>query len=73
MASMAVIGLIPTVLVFVVTYMRLENREPWKLVLPQAGVLVAFFYLVFDQLLNMAWPETLLGTWFPVLKSIPSL
>lgn len=73
MASMAVIGLIPTVLVFVVAYMRLENREPWKLVLPQAGVLVAFFYLVFDQLLNMAWPETLLGAWFPVLKFIPSL
>ncbi len=73
MAIMAVIGLIPTVLVFVVAYMRLENREPWKLVLPQAAVLVAFFYLVFDQLLNMAWPETLLGTWFPVLKAIPSL
>ena len=73
MASMALIGLIPTVLVFVVAYMRLENREPWKLVLPQAVVLVAFFYLVFDQLLNMAWPETLLGTWFPVLKAIPSL
>ena len=73
MASMALIGLIPTVLVFVVAYMRLENREPWKLVLPQAVVLVAFFYLVFDQLLNMAWPETLFGTWFPVLKAIPSL
>ncbi len=73
MASMAVIGLIPTVLVFVVAYMRLENREPWKLVLPQALVLLAFFYFVFDQTLNMAWPETLLGTWFPALKVIPSL
>ncbi len=73
MASMAVIGLIPTVPLFVVAYMRLENREPWKLVLPQALVLVAFFYFVFDQLLNMAWPETLLGTWFPLLKVIPSL
>ena len=70
---MAVIGLIPTVLVFVVAYMRLENREPWKLVLPQALVLLAFFYFVFDQTLNMAWPETLLGTWFPALKVIPSL
>ena len=73
MASMAVIGLIPTVPLFVVAYMRLENREAWKLIVPQALVLVAFFYLVFDQLLNMAWPETLLGTWFPVLKGIPSL
>ncbi|MSQ52459.1 MAG: hypothetical protein EXR28_11270 [Betaproteobacteria bacterium] len=73
MASMAVIGLIPTVLVFVIAYMRLENSEPWKLVLPQALVLLAFFYFVFDQTLNMAWPETLLGTWFPALKVIPSL
>jgi hypothetical protein len=73
MASMAVIGLIPTVVVFVIAYMRLENREPWKLVLPQVLVLVAFFYFIFDQTLNMAWPETLLGTWFPGLKIIPSL
>lgn len=73
MAAMAVIGLIPTVLVFVVAYMRVENREPWRLVLPQALVLLTFFYFVFDQTLNMAWPETLLGTWYPALKAIPSL
>ncbi len=73
MVSMAVIGLIPTVPLFVIAYMRLENREPWKLVLPQALVLLALFYFVFHQLLNMAWPETLLGTWFPALKAIPSL
>ena len=73
MASMAVIGLIPTVPLFVIAYMRLENREPWKLVLPQVLVLVAFFYFVFDQMLNMAWPETVLGTWLPALKVIPSL
>ncbi|MFM9968948.1 MAG: tripartite tricarboxylate transporter permease [Burkholderiales bacterium] len=73
MASTAVFGLIPAVLVFVVAYMRLENREPWRLVVPQVVVLVAFFYFIFDQTLNMAWPETLLGTWFPALKIIPSL
>jgi hypothetical protein len=73
MASMAVIGLIPTVPFFVVAYMRLENREPWKLVLPQAIVLTAFFWGVFDQLLHLPWPETLLGTRFPALKLVPSL
>jgi len=35
-APMAVIGLIPTAPIFVIAYMRLENREPWSLVLPQA-------------------------------------
>jgi TctA family transporter len=73
MGSMAVIGLIPTVPLFVAAYMRLEGREPWRLVLPQALVLTGFFYGVFDQLLHLAWPETLLGTWFPELKIIPSL
>jgi hypothetical protein len=73
MGSMAVIGLIPTVPVFVVAYMRLENREPWKLVLAQAVGLTLFIYIVFHRLLTVPWPETLLGTWFPALKFIPSL
>jgi hypothetical protein len=59
--------------VFVVAYMRLENREPWKLVLAQAVGLTLFIYIVFHRLLTVPWPETLLGTWFPALKFIPSL
>jgi len=73
MASMAVIGLIPTVPLFVIAYMRLENREPWKLVLGQAAGLTLFIYVVFHRLLTVPWPETLLGTLFPALKVIPSL
>ena len=41
MAVMAVIGLIPTVAVFVVFFMRYEGRERWSLVIPYAVVLVA--------------------------------
>jgi len=73
MLSMAVIGIIPTVPLFVIGYMRLENREPWRLVLPQAIVLTGFIYYVFDLLLHLAWPETLLGSWFPALKAVPSM
>jgi TctA family transporter len=73
MAAMALIGLIPTVALFVVAYMRLENREPWKLVSGQATGLTLFIYVVFHRLLTVPWPETLLGTWFPALKFIPSL
>jgi hypothetical protein len=74
MASMACIGLIPTVPIFVVGYMRLEGREPWRLVLPQAICLALFIYVVFDQLLAIPWPQTLLGNVFPALKSvIPSV
>ncbi|HWD23695.1 MAG TPA: tripartite tricarboxylate transporter permease [Burkholderiales bacterium] len=73
MGAMATIGLIPTVTLFVAAYMRLENREPWKLVLGMAAGLTAFVYVVFHRLLNVPWPETLLGTWVPALKWIPSV
>jgi TctA family transporter len=73
MASMATIGLIPTVPLFVIVFMRLEAREPWKLVLPQAAGLTLFIYVLFDQLLTIPWPQTLLGYLIPTLKFIPSV
>lgn len=74
MGSMATIGLIPTVPLFVVLYMRLEGPESWKLVVPQAVILTIFVYMLFDQLLTIPWPPTLLGDMFPALKGvIPSV
>jgi hypothetical protein len=73
MASMAAIGLIPTVPLFVVAYMRIEAREPWRLVLPQALLLTLFIYIVFHWLLAIPWPPTLLGDVVPALKVIPSV
>jgi hypothetical protein len=73
MASMATIGLIPTVPLFVIGFMRLENREPWTLVLPQAIIMTVFIYVVFDKLLTIPWPQTVIGSWLPVLKVIPSV
>ncbi len=74
MFSMWAIGLIPTVPIFVIALMRLEGNEPWRLVLPQAIILPIFIWLVFDQLLTIPWPQTLLGEWIPALKGvIPSV
>jgi TctA family transporter len=73
MVSMAVIGLIPTVPLFVIAYMRLENSEPWKLVIPIAVGMTIFIYIVFDRLLTIPWPPTLLGNLIPALKMIPSV
>jgi TctA family transporter len=120
MAVMAVIGLIPTVPIFIVLFMRTEAREwmarmiavcfsfclrllglgavarrldeqsigpliraesrkramtpePWKIVIPMAAVVVLLIYVVFDQLLAIPWPPTLLGTFFPIFKAIPSV
>ncbi len=73
MASMATIGLIPTVPLFVILFMRIEGNERWKLVLPQAIGMTLFIYLLFDWLLAIPWPQTLLGTLIPALKVIPSV
>jgi hypothetical protein len=73
MASMATIGLIPTVPLFIVMFMRVEGREPWKLVILMALFMTALVYGVFDQLLSIPWPATLLGEHLPWWKThIPS-
>jgi TctA family transporter len=71
--SMATIGIVPTILWFVIAYMRIEGRERWTLVLPMAFGLAAFVYVVFDQLLMIPWPRTFAGMLFPALQFIPSL
>jgi hypothetical protein len=73
MAVMAVIGLIPTAGLFVIAFMRLEGAERWSLVVPYAVCLVLGIYLVFEVVMSIPWPPTLLGTWFPALKLIPSM
>jgi TctA family transporter len=73
MGSMATIGLVPTVPLFVIAFMRLEARERWKQVIPQAILLTVFIFVVFDYFLTIPWPPTLIGGWFPALKFIPSV
>ncbi|HUB97461.1 MAG TPA: tripartite tricarboxylate transporter permease [Stellaceae bacterium] len=73
LAAMAAIGLIPTVPVFIIAFMRLEGRERWPVTLALAGVMTLFIYGLFDQLLAIPWPPSLLGTLVPALKSIPSV
>jgi len=73
LASMAVIGLIATVPVFIIAYMRLEGRERWPLTLSMATGTTLFVYALFDRLLAIPWPQTLLGAALPALKAIPGV
>jgi len=68
MLSMYLIGLIPSIPLFVIAYMHFENREPWKIMIPMAVGLTIFVYIVFDQLLTIPWPPTLLGGMYPGLR-----
>ena len=73
MAVMAIIGLIPTVVIFVVFFMRFEGPERWSLIIPYTVILVLGIYIAFDVFMAVPWPPTLLGTLFPALKVIPSV
>jgi hypothetical protein len=68
--SMALIGLIPTVPLFVIAFMRVEGREPWRIVLPLAAIMCVFIYVLFDQLLAIPWPPSVLGDFVPSLKGV---
>src|SRR5436190_2556556 len=73
MASMALIGLIPTALVFVIVFMRLEGPENWKLIIPYVVVLILGIYVAFDWFMAIPWPPSLLGQLVPAAKIIPSV
>jgi hypothetical protein len=73
MASMAVIGLIPTIPIFIIAYMRIEARERWPLILPMAVGMTLFVYFTFDQMLAIKWPMTWLGQTFPAFQVLPSV
>lgn len=74
LASMALIGLIPTVPIFIVAYMRLEGRERWLLCAINAAIATLIIYAVFDQMIRVPWPATVLGYLVPSLGAIvPSM
>jgi hypothetical protein len=74
LCSMEVIGLIPTVPVFIILFMRIEAQERWKITLPMALIVCIFVYGLFDQLLAIPWPGSMLGDWLPFLKDyVPSV
>jgi 4-amino-4-deoxy-L-arabinose transferase-like glycosyltransferase len=73
MASIGLIGFIPTVPLFVIAFMRIEGRERWPLVLTMAVGMTLFVYLVFHVALNVVWPPSYLGEFFPAAQVIPSV
>jgi len=74
LGSMALLGLIPTVPLLIISFMRLEGREPWRLSMLLALSATAVIYLVFERILHVAWPNTVLGEMLPALAAIvPSM
>ncbi|WP_117193330.1 tripartite tricarboxylate transporter permease [Rhizobium terrae] len=66
------IGLLPTLFVYMVAYMRFEGRQPWLRTLIIAVVIWIAMFILFDTLLVMPWPQSYLGDAFPTLRTMVS-
>jgi hypothetical protein len=54
--------------VFVIMFMRIEERYPWRIVLPMTVFMCVFIDVPFDQLLAIPLPRSVLGEFIPSLK-----
>lgn len=71
---MSIIGMLPTALLFIVLFMRLEGKESWKTTLIYTACTGLFIWVVFVEILNVPWPRTMVGGMFPGLRGlIPTL
>ncbi|WP_321931222.1 tripartite tricarboxylate transporter permease [Paraburkholderia guartelaensis] len=59
LVCMSLIGMIPTVPIMIVAFMRVEGGESWKLSLILAACVTALIYGVFDQIIHIPWPSSL--------------
>lgn len=67
------VGMLAATIIYVPLFMIFEGKVPvWKALLI-AVALVAGMYILFDVLLNMPWPDALLGDMFPEWRNYRSL
>lgn len=66
----AVIGLLPAMFVFLVGYMRFEGKERWVTTLGVGIPMWLLSYFLFHHILIVPWPQTVIGDFFPELRSI---
>ncbi len=66
----AVVGLLPSMFLFLVGYMRFWGRASWTATVAIACSLWAFCYFLFHYVLIIPWPQSVVGDMFPVLRTI---
>ena len=67
------IGFVPAIAVFVALLMRAEFHERWGVALPAAAAVTAFLWGIFDRVLAVPWPPSLLGDALPALRQATGL
>jgi hypothetical protein len=68
-----VFGMLPGMLIYMVLYMRYAGDESWKTTLSVSIPLWIMWYLLFDRLIRIGWPQSFIGDWFPQLREMSPL
>ena len=70
LVGVALIGLMPSMGVYMFAYMATAGRTRWTTALIITAALWIGFYILFDRLLHIPWPPSLLGDMFPDLREL---
>jgi TctA family transporter len=63
------VGLLPSMFLFLVGYIRFQAKESWKSTLMVSVPMWLVSYGLFHKLLVVPWPQSILGNIFPALRS----
>src|SRR5215831_18858963 len=69
LAGIWLVGFLPAIAIFVFAYMHIGFREPMTHSAGYAAATVLLCWGLFDRVLSVAWPGSLLGDLFPALRS----
>lgn len=70
LVSVLIVGMMPALGAFIVLYIRLVGAARWTTALMIAIPLWIAMYLLFNTLLHVPWPPSLLGDTFPALRAL---
>lgn len=71
-AGIILIGLLPSLLLFMLLFMVVDGRVRWPTAIAVTGILWIGMFILFDQVLNVPWPESVLGDAVPALRDAVS-
>jgi TctA family transporter len=69
MALVAIVGFIPAIAIFIFAYMHLGFKESPTNAVIYAAATALLCWGLFHKLLAVAWPQSLLGDFFPALRA----
>ncbi|WP_321797962.1 tripartite tricarboxylate transporter permease [Caballeronia sp. J97] len=73
LATAAVIGLLPALLIFMLLVARFEFGERWRTSAILSIAMSIALWLVFGRIFSTPWPQSLIGDWLPALRQLGGL